>query len=327
MRSDFFSAFDRCYGADAPVLLAVSGGSDSMALMHASAAWALECGAPAPFVATVDHGLRVGSAEDACFVVSQAAALRLECTVLQWRGEKPTTGIQAKARAVRYDLLVQHACMCGCKQIAVAHTRDDQVETVLMRLAHGSGLNGLSGMAVRAPLAEGVELVRPMLDVSKEVLSSFLQERGLIWREDPSNNNEAFERVRWRQGRALLEDMGLSDERVLRFATRARHSAEALDFVVERLWPELSLRHEDGRIFVDAAFLGWPQALQIEVLQRLIALFPDAGAVRLERLERLQNRLQAAHFEGCYVVATLAGLVFKLGRLGLMIQRQPARQI
>ncbi len=136
------------------VVLAVSGGSDSMALMHLAGQWATGLGTEAPRigVATVDHGLRAGARDDARLVVEEAARLGLPATVLEWLGEKPVQGVQARAREVRYDLLGRHAIACGSVPCAVvtAHTEDDQAETLLMRLARGSGPDGLQGMRAAA---------------------------------------------------------------------------------------------------------------------------------------------------------------------------------
>ena len=147
---------ERAFAGLRSLVLAVSGGPDSMALMLLATRW-LPTASPAPVVhvATVDHGLRRGSADEAKWVALQAAAMGFPHHTLTWEGDKPATGRQAAAREARYGLLaglIGHLSLPTPAAIAVAHHRDDQAETVLMRLARGSGVDGLAGMLPSRPL-------------------------------------------------------------------------------------------------------------------------------------------------------------------------------
>ncbi len=149
--------------------LAISGGGDSLALMHLAARWAKRLLIPpALHVLTVDHGLHPESAAVAASVYEKAAALGLPCTVLRWEGEKPATGIEEAARQARYALMADW-CRAHEAALVTAHTLDDQAETLLMRLARGSGLDGLAAMRPRGhvPGAPDVPLLRPLLSVSR----------------------------------------------------------------------------------------------------------------------------------------------------------------
>src|SRR6185436_11157971 len=143
--------------SDAPVLiLAVSGGPDSTALMWLAARW--RAGAkhgPKLIAVTIDHGLREESAPEALAVKRLAKTLNVEHRTLRWTGRKPKTGIQEAARNARYRLLAGAARKAGAGHILTAHTLDDQAETVLFRLARGSGVSGLAGMAPVAPMPIG----------------------------------------------------------------------------------------------------------------------------------------------------------------------------
>ena len=179
------------------ILLAVSGGGDSMAMLHMAGDG--RC-AGRLHVATVDHGLRAGSADEARMVAQAAASRGLTHTTLVWRraGTRPT---QAAAREARYALLVDEARRVGASAIALAHTCDDQAETVLMRalrIGASSGTRGLSGIA---PLAthEGIRLCRPLLDTKRGTLRDHLSASGAAWTDDPSNDDPAHERVRIRR--------------------------------------------------------------------------------------------------------------------------------
>ena len=181
-------------GFDA-VVLAVSGGADSIAMLHLAASWAHDQGRSAPrlSVATVDHGLRPGSAAEARAVATIAAQLGLAHSTLTWTGAKPARGIQAAARTARYRLLAGHERAHRIDAVAVAHTLDDQAETLLMRLARGSGVDGLAAMQLQASI-EGVAVLRPLLGIARARLRATLRQQGATWIDDPTNARPEFER-------------------------------------------------------------------------------------------------------------------------------------
>src|SRR5262249_36768196 len=141
---------------------------------------------PELIVATVEHGLRRGSRAEANAVGALARKLGLSHEILAWRGTKPKTGIEAAARAARYRLVAPLARRPGAGAIATAHPLDDQAETVLMRLAAGSGPAGLAGMRPR-DLRHGVVLLRPLLGLRKARLLATLARAGIKWADDPMN--------------------------------------------------------------------------------------------------------------------------------------------
>ena len=148
-----------------------------------------------------------------------------------WEGDKPNTGLQAAARAARYRLMADYARAHDIGLILNAHTEDDQAETLLMRLARGSGLDGLGAMAPIAPLQDGESLLiaRPLLDVPKARLQASLRRRGIGWIEDPSNASPVFERVRLRAAKAALESLGLTPGMLSLSARRLRQARSALE--------------------------------------------------------------------------------------------------
>lgn len=184
--------------------VAVSGGSDSLALLLLLRDW-LGAKNGRLTALSVDHALRpeaaaecrqVGALVDA--LNGDPAAPQIEHHILTWEGEKPATGLMAAARAARYRLLAAWCRTHDVLHLAVAHHADDQAETVLMRADHGSGASGLAGMSALRCL-EGVRLLRPVLGWRKEALMAGLRAAGISWIEDPSNRAEKFERIRWRQ--------------------------------------------------------------------------------------------------------------------------------
>lgn len=172
-------------------------------------------------------------------VVREAARLGFSARMLRWEGDKPKSGLQAAARAARYRLIGAAMEADGAQVLLSAHHRQDQAETVLMRMAHGSGLHGLGGMRDFAEV-EGVRIFRPLLGLDKADLMAVVAEAGMTPVDDPSNANSDFERVRWRQMLPALADMGLDAGRLGQFSERAaradlaltRMAAEAFEQIV-----------------------------------------------------------------------------------------------
>jgi len=294
------------------VVLAVSGGADSMALMLLARRWIERCdGAPRIIVATVDHGLREDAHAEAEWVASEARAAGLDAVQLAWSGDKPATGIQDAARAARYRLLAEFVRTAGegPAVIVTAHTEDDQAETLLMRLARGSGLDGLAAMpALRNADAEvpPVFLARPLLGISGARLRATLRAVGRVWLEDPSNDAERFERVRVRKARGALAELGLSNEKIALSARRLARVQEALDAAVDTLQRDARLDLHAGAYasFDAATWRAAAEEVRLRLLGRLIAAFGGQGSpLRLVQLEALLARMSAPGFEG----ATLAG--------------------
>jgi len=310
-----------------PLTLAVSGGADSMALMILLARWlelrrrgrAISQRLPGTAavlrpsrrqiaVVSVDHGLRAEAAQEAAFVKAEAGALGFYHETLVWQGEKPRTGLQAAARAARYRLIGlfhrrhwQDAGALSPGAMVTAHHQDDQAETLLMRLARGSGVDGLAGMAARsraeaAEGAEGVVLLRPLLDLAKVRLIASLDAAAAAFVEDPSNHNSDFERVRLRAARAGLEAAGLRNDKLALSARRLCDLREGLDFAVREFARWCGLDHHQGAYAsLDmASFAAAPRAIRVRLLQRLIALHGGCGTrPRLAKVEVLADRLAA----------------------------------
>lgn len=300
----------------APMAVAVSGGADSMALMHiAQRALDLvpqlesmkQAGRPHLFVLTVDHGLRPDSADDAAWVVSQAEAAGLPCRVLRWEGEKSSQGIQAAARAARYRLLhealTEEARPYGGEQrlLLTAHHREDQAETFLMRLARGSGLDGLSAMqsvaSVSTSPAQGPQLLvhRPLLNLPKSRLVATLREASLTWREDPSNERDDFERVRVRKALASLSELGITGEAIARSAARLSRARSSILRLALETADKLVDWHGGpfGSVPLEA-FNDLTEEIAIRVLGHLIGAYGGASPEpRLSEVEVLAERIRA----------------------------------
>jgi tRNA(Ile)-lysidine synthase len=298
------------------VVLAVSGGPDSVALMLLAAEWTKDRAAPKLHVATVDHALRAESAGEAAQVALWAKALGLPHKTLVWEGAKPRTRIQERARDARYVLLDAYAAEIGADYLLTAHHADDQAETILFRLLRGSGIDGLAGMTRRTQRG-GITHLRPLLDHPKEALIAFCEAHSQSFFHDPSNDNTLFARARLRQLLPILAKEGLDRDALLRLARRATRIAEALDSSAQKLRAALPAGRAEGRVSATiSGLVGEPLELFIRVIAMEIEALEPSRPLRLERLETLASALREALKNRSAWRATLAGLAFDLNLEG-----------
>jgi tRNA(Ile)-lysidine synthase len=317
----------------AHIVVAVSGGPDSMALLHLLAEWRQGLGDAAPIIAaaTIDHGLRPESAAEARFVAAAAAALGITHTTAKWNGRKPARGLPAAARAARYRLLraiAEDAAPSAFSAVATAHTLDDQAETFLMRLARGSGVEGLAEMkrlrAIEPDEDCFVMLVRPLLDIPKARLIATLQARGVTWVEDPSNARLDQERPRLRALLARLEQEGLAAPAIARSAQRLRRAEEALQFADSHFAADLEIK-VDREIYAELdaqAFQEGPRLLRERLLARLITRF--GGSTPPPELSEVEDLVVVLE-GGEAVRATLGGAVVSQGARAIRVWREAGR--
>lgn len=286
---------------DAPLLaVGVSGGADSLSLVLLADAWARSRGGRAVAL-TVDHGLRSEAADEARQVAAWLAPLGIEHHTLRHDGPRPEGDVQAAARAVRYDLLLTWCRQAGCLHLLLAHHRDDQAETVLLRLARGSGVAGLAGMAAVTYRSEA-RVLRPLLDVPRSSLEAFLTARHQPWISDPSNDNPAFARVRLRQGAALLADEGLDASRLAATASRLGRARQAIEAAAEVLFAEAGEIDPRGWAWLDvAAVRKAPEEVALRLLADMTSAIGGKGhPPREDRLIRALERLgEPGTIHGC----------------------------
>lgn len=320
--------------ASLPVLiLAVSGGPDSTALLVLAARWraGLRDG-PNLIAVTVDHGLRPEAAREAADVARLARKLGVTHRILRWIDRKPKTGLQAAARAARYNLLAEAARAAGARHILAAHTRDDQAETVLLRLARASGIAGLSAMTKISPLpATGekeISLVRPLLDLPKSRLIATLKAARVRYAVDLSNRDPRFTRVRLRSLMPALEREGLTAARLALLARRFRRANAAIEHAADAAFTDLLRTRAPGPLVFDAeGFRRLPEEIALRVLGRAVALRGDEGPVELGKLESLQTGLaQQPSPPPSPFRRTLAGALVTLADDRLIIDRAPPRR-
>lgn len=291
------------FEAGPTIVVAVSGGPDSMALALLAADWARRHGGVVEAV-TVDHGLRPESSDEARQVGRWLKAHGVSHRVLVWPGPHPQTGIQAAARAARYELLTGHCRRRGILHLLLAHQRDDQAETVLMRQEAGSGPDGLAGMAALSE-RNGVRLLRPLLDVPRAHLIAFLIRRGQAFIDDPSNRDTRFLRPRLR--RALSPNQ--RDKAVAR-ARRAGRQRAGVEAAVARLMAETVRLEPHGYGSIELVKMcAAPDALAIRLLGAVLSTIggriyrpaPD-GLLRLITWLRSNDGGAGRTLAGCRLV-------------------------
>ncbi len=285
--------------------LAVSGGADSTALMLAvsrrpdAASFCVLC---------VDHGLRAAAAAEAAQVAGWAKALGLEYHVLTWQETKPETGLQAAAREARYRLMTDWCRANGVSTLVTAHTLDDQAETVLMRLKRGSGVDGLAGIA-KESWRSGVRLMRPLLEITHQDLVASLEAADHPWIEDPSNQDERYERIQIRNSAEQLSAFGLTRAKLVATARKMTRAREALDRATSDLLAACADVSEYGfcRLSADEMCRA-PDELAIRALARCVqAIGGSDWPPGDEPLERLLSWLrsgppEATTLGGCRLV-------------------------
>jgi tRNA(Ile)-lysidine synthase len=314
------------------IVLAVSGGPDSIALMWLASRWrrALSRG-PRLIAVTVDHGLRAEAAGEARDVKRLARALDLPHRTMRWSGAKPKSGLPAAAREARYRLLARAARKNGATHILTAHTRDDQAETLLMRLLRGSGIAGLAAMA---PLTEreGVLLARPFLNVSKSQLIATLRKAKIAFADDPTNRDTSFTRPRIRAVMPVLAAEGGDARNLARLASRLARANAAIEKMVDGAERYLALgdrratsppgttakafaanafdarpldakplhakapdaKTVDAKTFDAKAFAAMPEEIRLRLLLRAIDRFGHEGPAELGKVEALLSVLGRA---------------------------------
>ncbi|UTW57980.1 tRNA lysidine(34) synthetase TilS [Kordiimonas sp. SCSIO 12603] len=302
----------------AKLAIAVSGGADSLALLYLSYRHFDVT------VLTVDHGLRKEARDEACYVASLCERLGVPHTILTWEGDKPEGNIQAEAREARYALMETWCRRHGYPFLAVAHHKDDQAETFLLRLARGSGVYGLSGMKASRQLDNGVKLIRPLLNYAKAELVEYLNEQKIEWIEDPSNQSEKYGRAK---ARAMLEKPpldGLNTDRLVDTVHRMQQAQDALSFY-EGQWLRAALSERFGFAFLDLKALDTaPDEIVLRGLSRVCMFI--GGQIygpRYERLCRLKIELGSSDFNG----ATLSGAQFVPQKDGKILICREQRQI
>jgi len=295
------------------IAVAVSGGSDSMALLRlAQTHFGSDPQGTIKLIAlTVDHGLRTESSDEAELVAGWCAALGVEHRTLVWHhGGSIRGNLSNAAREARYDLMQAECTRLGAAALLTGHTLDDQAETVLMRLARGSGVDGLSGIKATVSrrdstgTANPLTLVRPLLGLSRDELRGHLRAIGQDWINDPTNDNSDYDRVKARQMLGILAPLGLTTDRLAataRIMGMARTALETQAGEPQDVWEWSPL----GFAQTDSAeFFALPREIALRRLSGVMNAMTGATyRPRLHALETLLDQLsdRARTLHGCVI--------------------------
>ncbi len=295
-----------------PIGVAVSGGSDSLASLYLMVQAGLNVHA-----ASVDHGLRPEAATEVRFVADTCARLGVPHRTLTWQRDGASGNLQDQARRARYSLLADWARGAGIGNVVVGHTADDQAETVLMGLARGAGVDGLSGMR-RAWQTDGVTFHRPFLEVPRADLRRFLTRQGIGWIDDPSNMQDRFARVRARRALEALAPLGISVASLGQVAAHlAAAQATLRDITTDAA--RTCMTEAAGALSIDrAAFATHPPDVQRRLARAVVLWLSGADyAPRAAAVARVQAAILAAQD------ATLWGCRFRATGATTRATREP----
>lgn len=296
---------------------AVSGGPDSMALAVLLRDWA-RCRGRHLTALIVDHGIRDGSDAEARLVSERLSAASVPNVVLRWDGSKPSSGLQARARDARYALMLDWCREQGVDSLFVGHHADDQAATVTMRIARGSGIDGLGAMRLKAERG-GVRICRPLLSVARSDLVAFLVMQGLVWVDDPTNDDPRHERNRIDRELAAHPASAQQRSRLNRLADRAARASDALMTWTDRVWAEAAVTGAAGDVTLDlVVFQALPEEIRLRLLLRAAA---QAGGIQpgLEKAERAIARL---HRGGSPLTLTLGHALVRQSRKSVRVVRE-----
>ena len=302
--------------APPPVLgVAVSGGGDSVALLHLLNDYARSRGI-ALHAATVDHGLRPEAAREAAMVAAQCRALGVAHDTLRWTGWDHSGNLQNEARKARYRLLADWARGQGIDAVCIGHTADDLAETFVMRLGRRAGVDGLSAMPAVFD-RHGMRWHRPLLNARRADLRAHLTRCGVTWVDDPSNEDDSFARVRIRKALAVLTDLGVDSAAL---ADVSRHLADARTALDAQMF---AAARAHAHVQCGAVAMDWQALcdLPTETRRRLLThtITWINGATYAPRSSAVAEVLTALDDAGA---ATVQGCELRLKRDKLWIYRE-----
>ena len=286
--------------------LAVSGGGDSMALLYLMDEWASQ-NQQKLYVATVDHGLRKESASEAKIVETEFKKLNIECKILKWNGWNKVGNLLDAARNARNELIGEWADELRLNSVATGHTADDQAETFLLRLARGSGVDGLSGMAPFG-YKKAMLWFRPILAYRRSDLRAFLSYKGIKWVDDPSNEDTRFERIKMRQAQNMLDNLGLTVDRLVETADKMATARSALELLTKECAENVTSLTILGTVKLDVkAFSLLPLELRYRLFAHVLKWVSGSKyRPRFNSLIESSNRLSIGKdhtLMGCHIIS------------------------
>ena len=298
-------------------VVAVSGGPDSMTLAFLSALLAKSKKYIFHFV-LIDHGIRNNSKKEALIVKNLLKKKGINLRIIK-NNKKIIKNIQKNARDLRYNLLIKYCKKNRTKSILTAHHKDDQVETFLIRLSRGSGVEGLSSMSEYTNLKNGISLVRPFLSFKKKQLQYISKKVFKKTIKDPSNKNKKFLRTNIRKISNILESKGLSFDQIIRSINNISSTKEAINFYVNQSLKKFVKFKKKETILDLDLFNKEPQEIKFKIINRIVknrasTYYPP----RSQKVLNLISRFGTKNSNKC----TLGGCIFERRKNLLHVTRE-----
>jgi tRNA(Ile)-lysidine synthase len=292
------------------IAVAVSGGSDSMALVFILNKLAFELNVTFEAV-IVNHNLRSESSSEALEVKNILEKNNIVTHILDWNGSKPTSNIQEKAREARYQLLADFCKKHSFQYLFTAHQKDDQAENFIIRLEHGAGIYGLSGIP-QTNIIHDVVIIRPLLNFSRAELRNFLKLISISWVEDPSNSMDKYARVR---ARNFLNQYPNLKENIFQLTNKLKNTKDAIDYYTKKFIEENIMVENDVTHFNLDYFNQQPQEIRFRVLESILNKLSNKK-IRGERINNLLNKLLKCN---SFQASTLAGFIIRRKKCNIII--------
>ncbi len=291
------------------IAVAVSGGADSLCLTLCLNSFCKKNGIKL-LALTIDHKIRKESTAEAKKVHSFLKKQKISHIILTNEEKIGDSKVEEKAREIRYQLLTDYCKKKGISTLFIAHQQEDQAETFLSRLSRGSGVDGLSGMREKI-YRNGILLVRPFLSVSKKEIESYLQRNDIDWIKDPMNEDETFERVKWRKFLPVLEKNNISLKSLFLSTKRLARASQALFWYQETFIQESVTFYPEGYALIDKEkYFLLPDEMKIRVMDSLLKrIGKTEKMISLELLERtvLQD-IKKTNLASCLIIPHKRGI-------------------
>ena len=271
MSNKLVKTFDQ-YITSQKIAIAVSGGIDSMVLMKISSL-SKKIKSNNIHILTINHDLRKGSKEETLFVRKEADKLGLKVSILTWKGKKPKSGIQEKARKKRHNLLFNYCKKNNISDLFFAHHLDDQIENFIFRMFRGSGIVGLTSFSNFSKI-DKINLIRPLIETPKSDLLLFAKKQKIEWIEDPSNLNLDFDRVKIRNVLKNFYDSGFDKKLFLKSIRKLKSINEDIESLTKDYITKYIEVYENIYVIIKKEFFSnSPKEIQMRVIKNCISFF------------------------------------------------------
>ena len=304
--SQIYKKFEKSFNLNENFIVAVSGGPDSLALAYLAKIYSMKKKLKPKFF-LVDHKLRPESSKEAKTVKSLLKKNDINLEILIWRGKKPTKNIQSIARKKRLDLLFSKCDKLNVKRILLGHHQDDFFENFFIRLLRGSGLKGLISLDKESKI-NGKVLMRPLLDLTKDDLIYISKNVFNFYVQDPTNNDEKYQRIKMRKLISEFEKNGLDKNKLFNTVKNLKFSNAVVEFYVkENLKKNTFFSLKNKRLILNKSFFVQPYEIIFRSLSQSITLvgkkYYSARGKKLDRIiENIKKKLSfKATLGGCII--------------------------